>query len=294
MRIVRSLAAGFLYLLAAWPACFLAAAPASADPALWVAHKGTATVYLFGTIHVLPAGTQWMNRSVLTALGASEEVWTEADISSLSDSIAAIRHYGLRAAHPTEDLLPAAYHARYEQQVAQSGMPAALFEQAQPWLVEILLSAAAMQHSGTMGLGVEASLMRYAADHHLATPTFETLDTQFAMLADLPLDAQLASLEEQIDEFDLAGQQFAELLSAWRSGDDVTLDRLTNQDMRKHSQIVWTELILRRNELFVQKIEERLQGTGTFFVAVGAAHLCGDTGVPALLRAHGVKVDRVK
>jgi uncharacterized protein YbaP (TraB family) len=212
----------------------------------------------------------------------------------LPASISAIRHYGLHADHPTEDLLPPAYRARFEQDVAQSGMPAALFRQAQPWLVEILLSAAAMQHSGTMGLGVEASLMRYAADHHLATPTFETLDAQFAMLADLPVEAQLTSLEEQIDEFDLAGQQFAELLTAWLSGDDATLDRLTNQDMRKHSQIVWTELILRRNELFAQKIEERLQGSGTFFVAVGAAHLCGDTGVPALLRAHGIKVDRVR
>jgi uncharacterized protein YbaP (TraB family) len=286
MPIVRSLAAALL--------CLLTGLPARADPALWVAHKGTATVYLFGTIHVLPAGTQWMNRPVLTALGASQEIWTEADISSLPASISAIRHYGLHADHPTEELLPPKYRARYEQQVARSGMPAALFAQAQPWLVEILLSAVAMQQSGTLGLGVEASLMRYAADHHLATPTFETLDTQFAMLSDMPLDAQLASLEEQIDEFDLASQQFAELLAAWRAGDDATLDRLTNQDMRKHNEIVWTELILRRNELFAQKIEERLDGAGTFFVAVGAAHLCGDTGVPALLRAHGLKVDRVK
>jgi uncharacterized protein YbaP (TraB family) len=286
MRIVRSLAAVFLSLLAA--------VPAWADPAIWVAHKGTATVYLFGTIHVLPAGTQWMDRAVLMALGASQEIWTEADISSLSSSINAIRHYGLHADRPTVDLLPEAYRARYREQVAQSGMPAALFDQAQPWLVEILLSAVAMQHYGSMGLGVEASLMRYAADHHLATPTFETLDTQFAMLADLPLDAQLASLEEQIDEFDLAGTQFAELLSAWRAGDDATLDRLTNQDMRKHNVIMWTELILRRNEHFTQKIEERLDGSGTFFVAIGAAHLCGSTGIPALLRTHGIKVDRLR
>ncbi len=267
---------------------------AAADPALWVARSGNATVYLFGTIHVLPLHTQWMDPSIRSALEHSSEVWTEADIGDLSKSVSAIRHYGLGATRPASELLPPAYQDRYRAQVAQSGMPPALFAQARPWLAEILLAAASMQHAGAMGMGAEGALISYAHEHHLATPTFETLDGQFAMLADMPQEAQLASLEEQIDEFDSAGTQFNELLAAWRNGDDVALDRLTNQDMRQHSATVWTELILRRNERFVQKIEDRLQGSGTAFVAVGAAHLCGSTGVPALLRARGVSVERVR
>jgi uncharacterized protein YbaP (TraB family) len=267
---------------------------ARADPALWVAHGGSATVYLFGTIHVLPQGLQWMGPNVQQALGASSEVWTEADISSLSGAVTAIKHYGLGPANNTEVLLPAAYRARYLQQVAASGMPQALFSLARPWLTEVLLSAASMQHAGAMGLGAEVPLLAYAHAHHLSTPTFETLDQQFAILADMPQAAQIASLEEQIDEFDNAAPQFQKLLDAWKSGDVDTLDRLTNQDMRTHDQAVWTELILRRNERFAQKISERLQGSGTAFVAVGAAHLCGSDGVPAILRNQGFKVERVK
>ena len=87
---------------------------------------------------------------------------------------------------------------------------------------------------------------------------------------------------------------FAELLAAWRGGDEAKLDSLTNQDMRAHDEALWTELILRRNQHFAQRIGDRLQGTGTAFVAVGAAHLCGSTGVPALLERAGYAVKRVQ
>ncbi len=274
----------------------LAAIPvsAAADPALWVARSPSATVYLFGTIHVLPAGERWMDAPIGKALAASTELWTEADISSLSASVDAIRHYGLGATQSTEQLLPEAYRARYRREAAGSGMPAALLAQARPWLAEILLTGSALQKAGPMVMGAEATLLGYAHTHHLSTPTFETLDQQFAMLADMPQEAQLISLENEIDEHDDAGPQFHRLLAAWLAGDDVAVDTLVNQDMRHKSEAVWTELILRRNERFAQKIAERLAGSGTAFVAVGVAHLCGPDGVPQLLRNQGFAVERVK
>ena len=173
-------------------------------------------------------------------------------------------------------------------------MPQALFSLARPWLTEVLLSAASMQHAGAMGLGAEAPLLAYAHAHHLSTPTFETLDQQFAILADMPQAAQIASLERADRRVRRRRAAVPEAAGRLESGDVDTLDRLTNQDMRTHDQAVWTELILRRNERFAQKISERLQGSGTAFVAVGAAHLCGSDGVPAILRNQGFKVERVK
>ena len=272
----------------------LAALPARADPALWVVHKNGATVYLFGTIHILPAHTRWMDNRIGAALSQSTELWTEADIGNLAGNVAALRHYGLGATHSTESLLPPEYRERFRRDTALSGMPPLLFANARPWLAEILLDAAALQHAGPVVMGAESTLLAYAHEHQMATPTFETLDQQFAMLADMPEAAQISALEQEIDEFNGAGPEFAKLLAAWQSGDVDTLDRLTNQDMRKHQEASWTELILRRNEGFAQKIAERLQGSGTAFVAVGAAHLCGSTGVPALLKNQGFDVTRVQ
>ena len=191
--------------------------PAAADPALWVARAPTATVYLFGTIHILPQADRgaWLGPVLRRALAASSELWTEADIGDLAASVGAIRRYGLNPAHSTASLLPPDYRARFARQIAQSEAPAALVAQARPWLAEILLNGAAMQHAGPVTLGAESTLLAYARTHHMARATFETLDQQFALLADMPEKAQIASLEEQIDEFDRTGPLFARLLSAW-------------------------------------------------------------------------------
>jgi uncharacterized protein YbaP (TraB family) len=120
------------------------------------------------------------------------------------------------------------------------------------------------------------------------------VDQQFAMLSDMPQEAQISSLEDAIDEFDQAGPIFSKLVSAWQTGDEDKLDKLINQTMKAMNVEVWSEIILRRNERFADKIGDRLQGSGTAFVAVGAGHLCGSDGIPQLLERRGFTVTRVE
>jgi hypothetical protein len=277
-------------------ACVLCvvSAEANANPALWKVTSQGATVYLFGTVHVLPKAVHWMDPKIEEALSASSELWTEADVSNLSEAVDAIRHYGIARPGETEGMLPPPYRARYVRQITQVAFSPVIFAHARPWLAEILLSTGAMQRAGDNQLGVDLTLLQYAHDHKLLTPTFETVDQQFAMLSDMPQEAQLASLEDTIDEFDQAGPIFSKLVGAWQTGDEAQLDALINKTMRARSEIVWTEVILRRNEKFAEKISDRLQGSGTAFVAVGAGHLCGQDGVPALLEKRGFTVKRIE
>jgi len=273
---------------------FMFAMPsARADPALWVVKSQSATVYLFGTLHVLPKTLTWMDPAIESALASSSELWTEADISDLKDAVSAIRHYGIAAPGETESLLPDGYRSRYHQQITQTHVSPMVFDHARPWLAEILLSTSAMQRQSVVQ-GVEPTLLAYAHAHNMSTPTFETMDQQFALMADMPQSAQLASLEDAIDEFDQVGPIFGELVGAWKAGDEAKMDKLVNQGMRAKSEIVWTEIILRRNERFAEKIGDRLQGAGTVFVAVGAGHMCGSDGVPALLHRRGFVVTRLQ
>jgi uncharacterized protein YbaP (TraB family) len=46
-----------------------------------------------------------------------------------------------------------------------------------------------------------------------------------------------------------------------------------------------------RNQAWVPKITAMLREKHTFFITVGAGHLTGPKGVPALLRAAGYTVD---
>jgi uncharacterized protein YbaP (TraB family) len=269
--------------------------PARANPALWMVTSRSATVYLYGTVHVLPKSVSWMDDKVQQALAASSELWTEAEVGDLQETVNAIRHYGIAAPGETEALLPEQYRQRYDKQIAQTNVPPVIFAHARPWLAEILLTTGALHRAGDTQPGVDMTLLTYAHDHKMTTPTFESADQQFAMLSDMPQAAQISSLEDTIDEFDQAGPVFGKLVDAWQAGDEVTLDKLINQTMRAKNEAVWTELILRRNERFAERIGDRLQGAGVAFVAVGAGHLCGrDDGVPAILEHRGFTVKRIE
>ena len=283
-----------LRLIVAFAALLCLAPGVRANPALWMVKSRSATVYLFGTVHVLPRTITWLDPKIQAALAASSELWTEADIGNLTDGIDAIRHYGIAAPGETEQLLPPAYRARYASQIVKTGLSTTFLSRARPWLADMLLTTSAIQRAGGGETGVDMVLLAYAHDHKLLTPTFETMDQQFAMMSDLPQDAQIASLENAIDEFDHAGPIYGDMLAAWQSGDQDKLDKLINQELKAKNELLWTELILRRNEKFAEHIGDRLQGAGTAFVAVGAGHLCGSDGVPALLQRRGYEVTRVE
>ncbi|WP_040308581.1 TraB/GumN family protein [Asticcacaulis biprosthecium] len=47
-------------------------------PLLWVAKKGDATVYLFGSVHLLPPGTTWMDQRLFVAFDSADQAWFES------------------------------------------------------------------------------------------------------------------------------------------------------------------------------------------------------------------------
>ena len=46
-------------------------------PLLWVAKKDNATVYLFGSVHLMPPGTVWMDQRLFAAFDSADQVWFE-------------------------------------------------------------------------------------------------------------------------------------------------------------------------------------------------------------------------
>jgi uncharacterized protein YbaP (TraB family) len=50
--------------------------------------------------------------------------------------------------------------------------------------------------------------------------------------------------------------------------------------------------VVKRNQNFTTQIQDLLKGDSVSFVAIGAGHLVGKEGVPALLEKQGFKVTR--
>lgn len=269
----------------------LTAAPARAAPALWEVKSDTATVYLFGTVHRLPPGVQWHSPTIDRAVASSEEVWTEAEPGNMPSLVRLIRRYGLNPGSNLRNILPPRYRDRYDFEMRTAGLASGQFGHVKPWLAEMLLTGATM-HRNT-GLSVDIDLLAYAHKHHLKTQTFETADQQFSILADLPIASQVRALELQIEGFPSAQGKMNGLVQSWLDGDERRLDSLSNRPLAEQDERYFTDVIVRRNENFAQAIATRLAGSGTAFVAIGAAHLCGTADVQYFLKNYGFEATRV-
>ena len=265
---------------------------AQAAPGLWVVHSGTATVYLFGTVHMLPAATHWQSPAIEHAMDLSDEIWTEADTSSLPALVRLIRRYGLSPQGNLRAVLPKRYRARYDMEMSSAGLSVDTFGHVKPWLAELLLTGGALKHA-RFGHGVETDLAAFAHRHNKATPTFETADEQFAILADLPIEAQIRALELQIDGYSGTAGDMNAMVKAWLRGDVQMLDTQSNQKLAATNERYFDDVIVRRNEHFASSIVTRLQSGGVAFVAIGASHLCGSASVQSFLRNYGFKAERV-
>ena len=65
-------------------------------------------------------------------------------------------------------------------------------------------------------------------------------------------------------------------------------------EMRELIDAQYKVLLVDRNTDWADQIQTLLQGSGTAFIAVGAAHLTGDDSVQSILKSRGVAVESVE
>jgi uncharacterized protein len=138
--------------------------------------------------------------------------------------------------------------------------------------------------------GVESVLADMAVRGHKQTRYLETIAEQFTLLAPDSGDLELEEFEAGLKDLRDVGSELEPMVKAWSMGNQAELDRLINGDLDQFPQ-ARKELLDDRNARWVPKIEAMLKEKHIFFITVGAGHLTGAKGVPALLRKAGYKIE---
>lgn len=278
------------------------AAPAAAEvsgagggPALWVVRDEDSTLYLFGTVHVLRPSTLWRWARIETAFDSADRVVLE--ISNPDDQAAIvplIQQHGLSPDRPLSSLLNAEERTRLDAAAQTMGASGAALDPMRPWLAALTLSVAPLTKAGyDPQSGVELVLKARAEAAGKPVGGFETIDEQVRILAGFPEADQLAFLRSTLEDFDSASTDLDQLVEAWSNGDVRAIDRLAVRPMRREGRALYEALLVRRNTNWANQIQTMLDGSGTVFIAVGAAHLAGDDSVEAILGRRGVTVERI-
>ena len=277
------------------PAAAPVVQPVDGDgPALWVVKDADSTIYLFGTIHVLRPETHWESAKVTAAFNSASDIWFEI---SNPDDVAAlvplIRQHGVSPATPLSSLLTPAELGELNAAAAVLGISGAQMDIFRPWYAGLTLSLAPLKKAGyDPNSGVELIFKARAEAAGKPVHGFETLDKQVLTLANLPQDIQLEFLRSTLKAVDDAGTELDALVDAWTAGDVAALDRVTNDDMKTEAPDIYKALLTDRNRGFAQQIQTLLAGSGTAFVAIGAAHLAGSDSVQSMLATRGIEVER--
>ena len=295
MTLIKRFFAPFAALLAlVAPA---AARVPQARPALWEVSDADTTVYLFGTIHLLPPNYQWRTPKFDAALANSQELVVETivDLQHPDEILAAKRDLGYSAGlPPIEQRVPPAKRALLRSVIAKTGVPEQYFTSMETWLAAFELLGVRFQEMGLKGeQGPEQALRTEFQVAKKPIGQLETNAEQLGFFDRLPEKAQRLLLEGAIDGPKSMDDDFAKMVSSWSRGDVKAIAVSFNRDLSSSPELM-NSLIKQRNANWSRWIEDRMTKPGSVFVAVGAGHLAGPSSLISLLQRDGYKVRRIQ
>lgn len=267
---------------------------APARPAMWkIADKDT-TIYLFGTIHILPEDTHWFTGPVKDAFESSDLLVTETNTDSPDSLQKLFIEKGMRADGTSlRASLPPDERAAFEKTLSGMGLPAEAFDSFEAWYAGLLLSLLPLKAAGfDKANGVETLIDAKAAEEHKARKALETPEYQIELFDGMPVESQNRYLGEVLDQLPTLREDVAKVVNAWKAGHADELARLLNED--ESDEAMRKAFITDRNANWAKWLEARMAEPGTVFVAVGAGHLAGEGSVQDQLAKVGIKATRVQ
>ena len=265
-------------------------------PALWKVADEDTTIYLFGTIHVLPADLEWYDAEIDAALTSADTIVTEIDMGPASEAKQQqlAMQLGMASDGTTlRSLLNDEQKAAYEAALATLGAPPQAFDQFEPWLASLTLSVLPLMQQGyNLEAGVDKVIIGKAGD--TAREALETVEFQLGIFDGLSQEAQVAYLMEIVDAMDEVAPTVDSMVSEWAAGDPDGLAEIMNEGAEADKGLA-EALLYARNRNWADWIENRLETTpGTVFIAVGAGHLAGEKSVQDYLAEREIESERVQ
>ena len=275
--------------------CSLAALPPAAaadgDTAVYwaLSRNGQAAGYLLGTIHsedprVLDFSEAFIGQVQENAYFAMELV---PDLPTLS-RLTRYMHYSDGSL--LQDRIGPERFARLEAALARYRLPADWVGRMKVWAAMMTLSVPPPKS----GFFMDFSLSLRAAGAGLEVVGLETLEQQLAFLEEMPLEQQVELLDHALDEFDRVEEAHTRMVDSYLEGDLQALRRQAEEQMAVLQPASRAYFVEQGIDLRNRRMVDGALGylaRGRVFIAVGALHLPGETGLIAQLRAAGFELE---
>ena len=261
---------------------------------LWKVEAPSGNVaYLVGSIHVLTADAYPLPAAIDKAFSDSKTLVEEVDLDEMSDPLmmmSALTKAMLADGKTLDQVVSAETYAEVKKRAEAFGMPMAALNRMKPWLVAVTLMAPTLQSSGFKPeLGIDRHYFERAKEKNMKRQGLETLAYQLDRFDQMSPKLQEDLLKATIEDLDTQVTGVKDLVRAWSTGDVSTVEKLALTAFLESPEL-YQRLLLERNQNWMPHVEKCLTDNAGCFVVVGAAHLVGKDGLPALLVKKGYKV----
>ena len=246
---------------------------------------------------MLPPGIDWRSPELGKAIDGADAIWFEAEVdtpAAQAETVKILQSAGfLEKGAKLSAMLEETEAAKLEEISGALGLPFAAVDGMRPWQAFLVLSVQLIQSKGfDPGSGLENKLLGEGRARGREFVFLETVQQQLGFFTNLAPAVEKSLLTLTLRDWDQQAEEFDQLFAAWKAGDAEAIDEIMNRAMREEAPEVYDVLVKRRNEAWTARIKAALDQPGKKLIAVGAAHLVGSDGVPALLAAEGVEAAR--
>jgi len=286
-------------LIAAGALAALVAAEAAAEKyargLLWrVSRAGAPASHVFGTIHLADPRVLQIPEPVRKALAASRTYFMEVPFwEGHAHRMFEAAQYddGRRLrAHMDEETF-----ARVRALLAARGIAEDVIERLKPWAA---LANIAVTPAGYESETLDERLLAAARAARLRIQALEGTEEHIAVFEGIPLDTQLALLRHTVEHRDWLAAMIEPTVQAWLARDLAAIRSVHRRvashtpAMAPHYERFFRHVVDHRSVVMAHRLHLPLRAGGAF-VAVGAAHLYGRSGLLALIAKQGYRVERV-
>lgn len=276
-------------LLAAFALFACSSQPQEADPALWQVEGPDGHVgWLFGTIHSAPRPLGWETPAVHEALENADVIMVEVGNLANEAEVAATfaRLAKSSGQPPLSRRVPQQDRPALAALLGKTGFNDDDFGEMDTWASALTLARNAARDNEAAN-GVDRAVMAKAAGRPVIE--LEGATKQLGLFDSLPEREQRDLLSAVVKE---AARPDQDLSARWRKGDMAAIEAETRTGMLADPELREV-LFTGRNRRWTARIAKAIDAGREPFVAVGAAHMAGPEGLPAMLERRGYTVRRV-
>ncbi|GLQ06252.1 TraB/GumN family protein [Sneathiella chinensis] len=259
---------------------------------LWQVEKpGGPSSFVFGTMHSKDPRILYLPGIVMQAFTSSPVAIFETSLKDENIDTARAMMFG-PASFSLKSEIGADRFQQLSDLIQPYGLTPQVLDRLKIWAAASILSQPAPTSStgkGNLTL-LDKELEKSAYQMKKQVVALETSQDQLGLFDNLPAKVQLEYLEQVMKEYPDLEQDISQMSDNYLAGRTgwifCNLEDSLEEVSEPLRKMMTEDLIDNRNRTMVNRMREHLE-TGGAFVAIGALHLPGETGVLKLLEAEG-------